>query len=51
MEGDVNFLAVMNALKSVGYDNWVTVGIGPLYTYYTERLWYITSMGMDSIMS
>jgi len=50
MEGNVDFPAVMEALKSVGYDGWLTSEMGPLYAYYPDMLLYTTSLAMDKIM-
>lgn len=50
MEGNVDFPAVMEALKSVGYDSWLTSEMGPLYAYYPDMLLYTTSLAMDKIM-
>ncbi|MBR6728534.1 MAG: sugar phosphate isomerase/epimerase [Clostridia bacterium] len=50
MEGNVDFPAVMNALQSIGYDDWITAEVGPLYVYYPEMLLYNTSMAMDKIL-
>lgn len=50
MEGNVDFPAVMEALKSIGYDGWITAEMGPLYINYPDMLLYQTSMAMDKIM-
>lgn len=50
MEGDVDFPAVMKALKEIGYDDYVTAEMGPLYINYPDMLLYTTSMAMDKIM-
>ncbi|MBE6701437.1 MAG: sugar phosphate isomerase/epimerase [Ruminococcaceae bacterium] len=50
MEGNVDFPAVMKALKSIGYDNWVTAEMGPLYINYPDMILYTTSMVMDRIL-
>ena len=49
LSGDVNFPAVMSALRSAGYDGWITAEMG-LYKYYTETLIYNTSRAMDNIL-
>jgi len=50
MEGNVDFPAVMNALKQIGYDDYITAEMGPLYINYPDMLLYTTSMAMDKIM-
>lgn len=50
MEGNVDFPAVMEALKSIGYDNWITSEVGPVYANYPDMLLYRTSHAMDKIM-
>lgn len=49
LAGDVNFPAVMAALKEVGYDGWVTAEMTQ-YKYYNEALIYNTSNAMDKIL-
>lgn len=50
LAGDVNYPAVMEALKKVGYDDWVTAEMIPNYKYYTETIIYNTSNAMDRIL-
>ena len=50
LEGDVNYPAVIAALKKIGYDGWVTAEMLPPYTYYPETLVYNTSRAMDAIL-
>lgn len=50
MEGNVDFPAVIDALKSVGYNDWITAEVGPLYAYYPEMLLDMTSAAMDKIL-
>ena len=50
MEGNVDFPSVMKALKSIGYDGWITAEMGPLYINYPDMILYVTSMAMDKIM-
>ncbi len=50
LAGDVNYPAVMEALKEVGYDGWVSAEMIPNYKYHTETIIYNTSRAMDSIM-
>jgi L-ribulose-5-phosphate 3-epimerase len=51
LEGDVNWPAVITALKSIGYDSWVTTEVLPAYRYFGERLVYETSASVDAILS
>ena len=50
LAGDVNYPAVMEALREVGYDGWVTAEMIPAYTYYPETILYNTSLSMDKIL-
>jgi len=50
MEGNVDFPAVMKALESIGYDDWVTAEMIPNYKYHTEAIIYNTSNAMDRIL-
>lgn len=50
LAGDVNYPAVMDALKEVGYDGWVTAEMIPNYNTYNEVLIYNTSNAMDKIL-
>lgn len=50
LAGDINYPAVMEALKSIGYDGWVTAEMIPNYTHYTETIIYNTSNAMDRIL-
>lgn len=50
LAGDVNYPAVVEALKNVGYDGWVTAEMIPNYNHYNEALIYNTSNSMDKIL-
>lgn len=50
LAGDVNYPAVMEELKKVGYDGWVSAEMIPNYKYHTETIIYNTSNAMDSIL-
>ncbi len=50
LAGDVNYPAVMQAFKEVGYDGWVTAEMIPNYNTYNEALIYNTSNAMDKIL-
>ncbi len=45
MEGNVDFPAVMEALNEIGYDDFITAEMGPLYINYPDMLLYITFHG------
>ncbi len=51
LEGDVNWPAVCEALRSIHYDSWVTVEVLPAYRYHGERLIYETSASLDAILN
>jgi len=50
LEGDVNWAEVMKALRQVGYDDYITAEILPLYSQHPEALLYNTSRSMDFIL-
>ncbi|MGV7115253.1 sugar phosphate isomerase/epimerase family protein [Paenibacillus kyungheensis] len=50
LAGDVNYPAVVNALREIGYTNYVTAEMIPAYKYYSNQLIYNTSHAMDSIL-
>ena len=50
LAGDVNYPAVVDALKQIGYDGWVTAEMIPNYKYHTETIIYNTSNAMDAIL-
>lgn len=50
LAGDVDYPAVMEAFKEVGYDGWVTAEMIPNYKTYNEALIYNTSCAMDKIL-
>ncbi len=50
LAGDVNYPAVTEALKGVGYDGYVTAEMIPAYTHYPEAIIYNTSYSMDKIL-
>jgi len=49
LEGDVNFRAVMQELKKIGYDDVLIAELFP-HANYPERLLYKTSKDMDTIL-
>lgn len=50
LAGDVNYPAVIEALKQIDYDGWVTAEMIPNYKYHTETIIYNTSNAMDAIL-
>ena len=50
LAGEVNWPAVMEQLKEVNYDGWVTAEMLPPYTHYPETIIYNTSNSMDKIL-
>lgn len=50
LEGDINWPAVIDGLKKVGYDGFITAEILPPYTHYPEALIYNTSIALDYIL-
>ncbi|MFD0960540.1 sugar phosphate isomerase/epimerase family protein [Paenibacillus chungangensis] len=50
LAGDVDYPAVVAALKEIGYDNYVTAEMIPSYKTYTDQIIYNTSGAMDAIL-
>jgi len=50
LEGDVNYPAVIKALKDVGYNSYLTAEMGP-YRDYPEMVLFQTCRAMDKILS
>lgn len=50
LAGDVNYPAVVEALRLIGYDNYVTAEMIPAYTHYSEQIIFNTSNAMDAIL-
>lgn len=50
LAGDVNYPTVMQALKNIGYNGWVSAEMIPNYKYHTETIIYNTSNAMDRIL-
>ena len=50
LEGDVNWPEVMKALKTIGYDGYLTAEMIPTYRFYPEVRLINTSAAMDAIM-
>ncbi|MBE6590742.1 MAG: sugar phosphate isomerase/epimerase [Ruminococcaceae bacterium] len=50
LAGDVDYPAVMEALKKIGYDGWVSAEMIPNYKHFTETIIYNTSNAMDRIL-
>lgn len=51
LAGDVDYPAVMTALRGIGYDSYVTAEMIPPYTHHSEQIIYNTSGAMDAILS
>jgi hexulose-6-phosphate isomerase len=50
LAGDVNWPAVMSALREIGYAAWATAEVFPHYRFGGERLIHDTSTALDSIL-
>ncbi len=50
LSGDTDYIAVMDAFKTIGYDGWVTAEMVPPYSLYPETIIYNTSNAMDKIL-
>ena len=51
LSGDIDFPAVISALKGINYDGWLTAEILPPYKYYPDQVLVNTSLSMDRIMN
>jgi L-ribulose-5-phosphate 3-epimerase len=51
LSGDVNWPAVTNAFKNIGYDGWCTAEMLPPYTHYSDQILFNTSASMDRILA
>ena len=51
LSGDVNFIEVINALKEIGYDDYLTAEMIPPYKQYSDQIIYNTSRSMDRIIN
>lgn len=50
LNGDVNWPLVMKALRSIGYDGWITAEVGR-YRYFPRESIYDTAVAMDRIIA
>ncbi len=50
LAGDVNYPAVMEALRGIGYNNYVSAEMIPPYAFHSEQIIYNTSAAMDAIL-
>lgn len=50
LAGDVNWPAVMDAFKAVGYEGWAAGEMIPAYKYASDQIIYNTSASMDRIL-
>ncbi|MHA6480325.1 sugar phosphate isomerase/epimerase family protein [Paenibacillus sp. strain BS8-2] len=50
LAGDVDYPAVVAALKEIGYSNYVTAEMIPAYTHHADQIIFNTSNAMDAIL-
>ncbi|NIK70529.1 sugar phosphate isomerase/epimerase family protein [Paenibacillus sp. BK720] len=50
LAGDVDYPVVIQALKDIGYNDYVTAEMIPPYTHHTKQIVYNTSAAMDAIL-
>lgn len=50
LAGDVNYPAVVEALREIGYDSYVTGEMIPAYKHHPEQIIFNTSAAMDTIL-
>lgn len=50
LAGDVNYPAVMEALRKIGYNSFVTAEMIPNYKYHTDQIVFNTSKSLDRIL-
>jgi len=50
LSGDVNWPGVMEAFKAVGYDDWATAEMIPVYTHYPDQIIWNTCAAMKRII-
>ena len=51
LDGDVNWPAVMAALRRVGYDGWLTAEVMPPNQYAPEHILEVNSLALDRILA
>lgn len=51
LAGDVDYPAVVAALREIGYTNYVTAEMIPPYTHHSNQIIYNTSHSMDAILA
>jgi len=51
LAGDVNFPAVMDELKKIGYDDYIISEVSANYKFYPEQMVYNSSGAMDRILN
>ena len=49
--GDVDYPAVIKAIKEIKYDGWLTAEMLPPYRHYTDQILVNTSLSMDRIIN
>jgi hexulose-6-phosphate isomerase len=50
LAGDVDFKAVIAALKEIGYDDYLTAEMIPVYHQYSDQIIYNTAASLDRII-
>lgn len=50
LEGDVNWRAVMDSIRGIGYNDYLIAEVMPPYKFYPERLIYEASKSLKSIL-
>jgi hexulose-6-phosphate isomerase len=50
LDGDVNWPAVMAALRQIGYDGWLTAEVMPPNPYAPEHILQVNSLALDRIL-
>ena len=50
LAGDVDWVKVIDAFESVGYEGWASAEMCPTYKLYTDQMIYNASAAMDCIL-
>jgi hexulose-6-phosphate isomerase len=50
LAGDVDYVKVVDALESIGYDGWANAEMCPVYRHYSDQILTNTSASMDRIL-
>jgi hexulose-6-phosphate isomerase len=51
LQGDVDWPAVVAALKDIGYTSYLTAEVLPAYRYHSDRLIFECAAAMDALMA